>query len=83
MRAYKLRRTIEELIDDIYEGEEGAHIAALFDFDKTLIAGYSATAFLQEQLFSGQLSPRDISAQASAVSTLPDWTLRRQSFSNS
>lgn len=67
MRAYKLRRTIEELIDDIYEGEEGTHIAALFDFDKTLIAGYSATAFLQEQLFSGQLSPRDIGAQAAAV----------------
>ena len=32
-------------------------MAAIFDFDGTLIAGYSATAFIREQLRRGDLSP--------------------------
>lgn len=38
---------------------DGPEIGALFDFDGTIIAGYSAVTFIREQLRRGQLSPRE------------------------
>jgi putative phosphoserine phosphatase/1-acylglycerol-3-phosphate O-acyltransferase len=49
---------LQQLIQDIEDSPDGPHIAAIFDFDGTLIAGYSATAFIKEQLKRGDLSPR-------------------------
>ena len=60
-------RTLDDFLQDIYDSEEGPHIAAFFDFDKTLIAGYSAKAFLTEQFKSGGISPRDIAKQLRAA----------------
>tara|TARA_R110000824_G_scaffold45651_7_gene131887 strand:- start:1919 stop:3628 length:1710 start_codon:yes stop_codon:yes gene_type:complete len=37
-------------LQDVLDAPEGAHIAALFDFDGTIIAGYSATAMLWEKI---------------------------------
>lgn len=71
-------RTLDDLIDDIYDAGEGAHIAAFFDFDRTLIAGFSARAFLEEQLRSGQLSPREFGALVSAI---VKYSAKRLSFS--
>ncbi len=39
---------------------DGPEIGALFDFDGTIIAGYSIVAFFREQLRRGEMSPRDL-----------------------
>jgi putative phosphoserine phosphatase/1-acylglycerol-3-phosphate O-acyltransferase len=39
---------------------DGPEIGALFDFDGTIISGYSAIAFFREQLRRGHMSPRDV-----------------------
>ena len=36
----------------------GAKTAALFDFDGTLIAGYSVASFLKRRILSGHMPPR-------------------------
>ena len=51
--------TIDQLLEDIDASPGGPEIAAIFDFDGTLIAGYSATAFIREQVRRGDLSPRE------------------------
>lgn len=47
--------TIQSLLADIHAAESGPHVAALFDFDGTIIAGYSATVFLRDALAQGEL----------------------------
>jgi putative phosphoserine phosphatase/1-acylglycerol-3-phosphate O-acyltransferase len=39
---------------------DGPEIGALFDFDGTIISGYSVFAFFEEQLRRGHMSPRDV-----------------------
>jgi putative phosphoserine phosphatase/1-acylglycerol-3-phosphate O-acyltransferase len=51
--------SIDQLLEDIEAAPDGPQIAAIFDFDGTLIAGYSATAFIREQVRRGDLSPRE------------------------
>jgi len=41
--------TIDELLAEIEGGPQGPAIGAFFDFDGTLIAGYSAGAFYQDR----------------------------------
>lgn len=48
--------SIKQLLKDIEESPEGPDIAAIFDFDGTIISGYSATVFIREQLKRGDLS---------------------------
>ncbi|HDY81438.1 MAG TPA: HAD-IB family hydrolase [Halieaceae bacterium] len=52
--------SINQLLQDIEDSPEGPQIAAIFDFDGTIIAGYSATAFIREQIRRGDLSPREL-----------------------
>ena len=47
----------ERFLDEIEASESGPHIAALFDFDGTIIAGYSATALLQEKFKRREMGP--------------------------
>lgn len=49
---------IKALLNDIENSPEGPRTVAIFDFDGTIIAGYSATTFIREQLRRGDLSPR-------------------------
>jgi putative phosphoserine phosphatase / 1-acylglycerol-3-phosphate O-acyltransferase len=49
---------LKNLLHDIESSPDGPGVAAIFDFDGTLIAGYSATTFIREQLRRGDLSPR-------------------------
>ena len=49
----------QDVIAEINELPDGPEIGALFDFDGTIISGYSAVAFFQEQIKRGHLSPRD------------------------
>lgn len=59
--------THKELLQAIDEMPDGPQIAAIFDFDGTLIAGYSATVFIREQIKRGDLSPKEFVQLASAM----------------
>ena len=43
---------LENISDDIADEEEGPHIAAFFDLDRTIINDFSAKKFIQSRLFS-------------------------------
>jgi putative phosphoserine phosphatase/1-acylglycerol-3-phosphate O-acyltransferase len=47
---------VDELIREVEQGPSGAKVAAFFDFDGTLIAGYSALAFFEQGIRSLQIS---------------------------
>ncbi len=49
-----------KLTHEIRTGPTGPKIAALFDLDQTLLAGFSASAFFRERLVSGRMSPREL-----------------------
>ena len=51
--------SIKQLLQGIESSPGGPKIAAIFDFDGTIIAGYSATTFIREQIKRGDLSPRE------------------------
>jgi putative phosphoserine phosphatase/1-acylglycerol-3-phosphate O-acyltransferase len=51
--------SIKQLLRDIEASPDGPEIAAIFDFDGTIIAGYSATVFIKEQLKRGDFSPKE------------------------
>lgn len=59
--------SIKQLLKDIEDSPKGPQITAVFDFDGTIIAGYSATVFIREQLRRGDLSPRDFLELMSAM----------------
>lgn len=48
------------LTEEIRNGPAGPKIGALFDLDQTLLAGFSATSFVQERFVSGRMSPREL-----------------------
>ena len=50
----------ENIVAEIEKLPDGPEIGALFDFDGTIISGYSAFAFLREQIRRGHMSPRDV-----------------------
>lgn len=62
-----MESSLEDLLQDIEQSGKGREVAAFFDFDRTLIAGYSAQAFLEEQLLSGDMSPGELRSQAAAI----------------
>lgn len=47
-------------LQDVLDAPEGAHIAALFDFDGTIIAGYSATAMLWEKIKRREMTAEEV-----------------------
>jgi HAD superfamily hydrolase (TIGR01490 family) len=49
-----------DLIGAVEAGPKGAHIGAFFDFDGTLIDGYSLSAFARHHLRSLQVTPADL-----------------------
>ena len=59
--------SIKQLLQDIEAAPKGPQIAAIFDFDGTVIAGYSATAFIREQIRRGDLTPRELVELMSAM----------------
>jgi len=63
---------------EIDEGPAGPRVAALFDVDGTLIAGFSAVAFLRDRLVGGQMGPRDL---MDAVLSTARFQLGRLGFS--
>ena len=51
---------IEWLVEQIDNAPEGPHVGAFFDFDGTLIAGYSAAAFFTYRLKRREISTREL-----------------------
>ena len=60
-------KAVDRLIAEIEASEDGPHIAALFDFDGTIIAGYSATALLQEKFKRRQMGVQEILETANVM----------------
>lgn len=52
-----MTRLHSRLTRQIHESPEGPEIGAFFDFDRTLISGFSAFPFIREQLQTGKLNP--------------------------
>jgi putative phosphoserine phosphatase/1-acylglycerol-3-phosphate O-acyltransferase len=48
--------TIDELLAEIEDGPKGPRVGAFFDFDGTLISGYSAAAFYEDRVRRRELS---------------------------
>ena len=57
----------QDVIAEILDLPDGPQIGAFFDFDGTLISGYSAIAFIQEQVTRGNLSVRELVELVSAM----------------
>jgi len=55
-----LTRAPAELIAEIERGPSGRHVAAFFDLDRTLLAGFSATAFIRDDMMTGRMSVREL-----------------------
>ena len=60
---------LQPLLDAIEAAPSGPQVCAIFDFDGTIISGYSAIAFIREQLRRGDLSVRDFLELASAMTS--------------
>ncbi|MDH3553873.1 MAG: HAD-IB family hydrolase, partial [Gammaproteobacteria bacterium] len=52
---------------EVDQSKGGRSIAAFFDFDGTLIAGYSAASFMQRRILSGGMPPREAFGQLIAA----------------
>lgn len=57
----------QDIIANIEQAPKGPQVGAFFDFDGTLIAGFSATVFLKEQVRRGEVSPQEFLEMLSAV----------------
>jgi putative phosphoserine phosphatase/1-acylglycerol-3-phosphate O-acyltransferase len=66
------------LTREIDEGPSGSHIAAFFDLDRTLLAGFSAAHFIREDVLAGRMSVKHF-AQTMMAATL--FQLRQIGFS--
>lgn len=68
----------KDVIREIEQAPKGPQIGAFFDFDGTLIAGFSATVFLKEQLRRGDISPYHF---VDLLAALAQFSLGTQGFS--
>jgi putative phosphoserine phosphatase/1-acylglycerol-3-phosphate O-acyltransferase len=53
-------RPRDELIAEIERGPSGPSIAAFFDLDRTLLAGFSATAFIRDDFMAGRMGAAEL-----------------------
>ncbi|HPG24729.1 MAG: HAD family hydrolase [Spirochaetaceae bacterium] len=58
---------VDERIAEVVASAHGRNIGAFFDLDRTLIAGYSATAMLAAQLRSGAMSLPELARSSRAI----------------
>ena len=57
----------EELVDTVNQMEDGPQVGAFFDFDRTIISGFSALVFIREQFRQGMLSRSEFTEVLAAV----------------
>tara|TARA_R110001592_G_scaffold297592_2_gene568146 strand:- start:324 stop:3569 length:3246 start_codon:yes stop_codon:yes gene_type:complete len=58
---------LDSVSEDVLEDEEGPHIAAFFDLDRTLINDFSAKQFLKTRLLSGKSTAKELLSQFATV----------------
>ena len=68
----------EQLTREIDDGPQGSSVAAFFDVDRTLIAGFSALQFMRHGLSSGLVNPTDF---LEAIATTARFQLGQTGFS--
>lgn len=54
---------LESISKEISKDEEGPHIAAFFDLDRTIINDFSAKQFVKSRLLSGKSTPQELLSQ--------------------
>jgi putative phosphoserine phosphatase / 1-acylglycerol-3-phosphate O-acyltransferase len=59
--------TVVDLLEEIERAPEGPEVGAFFDFDGTLIAGYSAGVFYQDRIRRFELTPSEIVRSLTAI----------------
>lgn len=59
-------RSVDDLLTEIGEAPSGPEVGAFFDFDGTLIAGYSASAFYEDRLRRRDISPAELARSLAA-----------------
>ena len=59
----------QDVVAEVLELPDGPQIGAFFDFDGTVISGYSVMAFIEEQIKRGHLSPRELVELLSAMAS--------------
>ena len=59
----------KDVIAEIEASEEGPHIGAFFDFDGTIIYGYSAFTFIREQVKRGDVTAKEFAELAAAMTS--------------
>jgi putative phosphoserine phosphatase/1-acylglycerol-3-phosphate O-acyltransferase len=52
--------TLDELLEAVAEAPEGPQVAAFFDYDGTVIDGFSAGAFYRHRIRNGQIGPLEL-----------------------
>jgi len=67
-----------KVIKEVEASPEGPEIGAFFDFDGTVIYGYSATTYLREQVKRGDVSPKQL---VELVRTMTNFGLGNMGFS--
>ncbi|UAM96552.1 HAD-IB family hydrolase [Polaribacter litorisediminis] len=58
---------LESISTEISKDEEGPHIAAFFDLDRTIINDFSAKQFIKSRLLSGKSTPQELLSQFATV----------------
>ena len=66
------------VVKEVEQSPEGPHIGAFFDFDGTIIYGYSATKFLREQIKRGDVKYKQL---PELVATMTKFSLGSMDFS--
>ena len=69
---------LNDVVAEVMKLPDGPQIGAFFDFDGTVISGYSVTAFIKEQVRRGHLSPREL---VELLSTMASFGLGDVGFS--
>jgi len=59
--------TLPELLERVHGAEPGPHVIAAFDYDGTLIRGFSAKAFYEHRLRSRQVGPKELATLLAAT----------------
>ena len=67
-----------QLLQDVLDAPDGPEVGALFDFDGTIIAGFSATVMLQEKLRRRELSPEQF---FELINVMANWSTGGIGFS--
>ena len=70
--------TYEHVIRHVADLPSGPAVGAVFDFDGTIIDGFSAFIFLREQLKKGHISPLDV---VEIMATIDNYKLGMVGFS--